>query len=113
MSATELTEQPQEPLPENPVQVMVEATTVPDAVAVINIEEVRSNTLAAETMESTSVEAASKAGISKQDMQSLQGQYEDAQLMLTSHYYHYLMWTIVAITLIAFVAHVTFVLMNR
>ena len=49
---------------------------------------------------------ASKAGISKQDMQSLQGQYEDAQLMLTSHYYHYLMWTIVAITLIAFVAHV-------
>lgn len=62
MSATELTEQPQEALPESPVQVIVEATTVPDAVAVINIEEVRSNSLAAETMESTSVEAASKAG---------------------------------------------------
>ena len=62
MSATELTEQPQEPLPESPVQVLVEATTVPDAVAVINIEEVRSNSLAAETMESTSVEAANKAG---------------------------------------------------
>lgn len=61
MSGTELTEQPQEPLPESPVQVMVEATTVPDAVAVINIEEVRSNTLAAETLQSESVEAAGKA----------------------------------------------------
>lgn len=49
---------------------------------------------------------ASKAGISVSDMQSLQGQHEDAKLMLTSHYYHYLMWTIVAITLIAFVVHV-------
>ena len=46
------------------------------------------------------------AGITNQDMQSLEGKYEDAQLMLTSHYYHYLMWTIVAITLIAFVVHV-------
>ena len=51
-------------------------------------------------------EAASKAGISKQDMQSLQGQHEDAKLTLTSHYYHYLMWVIVAITLISFVVHV-------
>jgi len=49
---------------------------------------------------------AKKAGISVDDMQSLQGQYNDANLMLTSHYYHYLMWTVVAITLIAFVIHV-------
>jgi len=49
---------------------------------------------------------AKKAGISVDDMQSLQGQYDDANLMLTSHYYHYLMWAVVAITLIAFVVHV-------
>ena len=49
---------------------------------------------------------ASSAGISSQDMQSLEGKQEDAKLMLTSHYYHYLMWTILAITLIAFVVRV-------
>lgn len=47
-----------------------------------------------------------KAGISPGDMQSLQGQYEDANNSLTSHYYHYLMWIIVAITLASFVTHV-------
>jgi len=50
-------------------------------------------------------DASKKAGISPGDMQSLQGQYEDASNSLTSHYYHYLMWIIVAITLMSLVAH--------
>jgi hypothetical protein len=49
---------------------------------------------------------ANKKGLSSDEMSTAQGQMEDASLMLTSHYYHYLMWIIVAITLISLATHV-------
>lgn len=43
--------------------------------------------------------ASKRAGLSSADMQSLQGQYEDARLSVASHYYHYAVWIAVALVL--------------
>lgn len=49
---------------------------------------------------------ANKSGLSADEMDTTRGQLDDASMRVTSNYYHYLMWIIVAITLISLATHV-------
>tara|TARA_R110001592_G_scaffold3525_16_gene19985 strand:- start:26322 stop:26909 length:588 start_codon:yes stop_codon:yes gene_type:complete len=61
MSATELTPDPVEKLPESPLQLIVEATTVPESIAVVHDEEIATTVEAAKSLEVTGAETATRA----------------------------------------------------
>ncbi len=50
------------PLPANPVEVIIEATMEPEAIAVVNDEEISATVASAESLQTTGMESASKAG---------------------------------------------------